>query len=120
MLFLVLIHFQVIPSNFTSYPQISYTGGIKTPTLKFLWEHWRIAQNKEEGIDQELMHMTSEGTSDTRNLCMLLSFLIIQFYLEVCFPYYHVAFVSNNHMSNLHLCLYCFVSRYKSCLRMRY
>ena len=39
MLFLVLIHFQVIPSNITSYPQISYTWGIKTPTLKFLWEH---------------------------------------------------------------------------------
>ena len=39
MLFLVLIHFQVITSNFTSYPQISYTGGIKKNTLKFLWEH---------------------------------------------------------------------------------
>ena len=57
----------------------------------------RIAQGKEEGQDQELIHMNSEGSSDTRNLCALLSCLVIQSYLEVCFPYYHVTFVSNNY-----------------------
>ena len=56
----------------------------------------RIAPNK-EAEDQEWIHMNSEGTSDTRNLCTLCLFLFIQSYLEVCFPYYHVAFVYNNY-----------------------